>query len=385
MDKVNVAFVSNYYNHHQKPFCDEISNIVGKDNFVFIETSPIPQNRIKLGYPVLKDEYVLRSHESIENEKRAKSIINDCDILIFGQADKRLLEQRYKTNKITFFYSERLFKKGLEPLKYIYRYFKLRQFINKKSNYLLCSSAFACEDYNTFGLFKNKCYKWGYFSRPPIVEDFESLFAIKKPNTLLWCGRFLKLKRPMDAVLCVEKIVKQGKQVSLKMIGDGDLYDEIKEYVINHGLTNFISVIGQISSSMVFEEMKKASILLFTSDFNEGWGAVLGEAMTFGCVPVASHACGSSPFLINDRNNGFIYRCGNIDEMSERVSCLIDNPDIVFQMAKNAYLNLNQIWSPKNAARRFLELSQAILNNSENPYIDGPCSYAKRLKNNWYK
>lgn len=51
-----------------------------------------------------------------------------------------------------------------------------------------------------------------------------------------------------------------------------------------------------MKASEVRSYMEKADIYLFTSDFNEGWGAVLNESMNSGCAVVASHAIGSVPF-----------------------------------------------------------------------------------------
>ena len=46
----------------------------------------------------------------------------------------------------------------------------------------------------------------------------------------------------------------------------------------------------------------------------EGWGAVLNEAMNSGCACIASHAIGSAGFLIEHGENGFVYRDGDMDD-----------------------------------------------------------------------
>jgi glycosyltransferase involved in cell wall biosynthesis len=45
-------------------------------------------------------------------------------------------------------------------------------------------------------------------------------------------------------------------------------------------------------------------VFIFTSDRNEGWGAVLNEAMGSGCAVVAADLIGSVPYLIEHKKMG---------------------------------------------------------------------------------
>ena len=72
-------------------------------------------------------------------------------------------------------------------------------------------------------------------------------------------------------------------------------------------LEDCVHMLGAMSPDEVRKHMEQANIFLFTSDRNEGWGAVLNEAMNSGCAVVASHAIGSVPYLIKNGNNGYIY------------------------------------------------------------------------------
>ena len=53
--------------------------------------------------------------------------------------------------------------------------------------------------------------------------------------------------------------------------------------------------------------MERADIYLATSDRQEGWGAVINEAMNSGCAVVADHMMGAVPYLISHEENGMIY------------------------------------------------------------------------------
>ena len=141
-----------------------------------------------------------------------------------------------------------------------------------------------------------------------------------------------------------------------------------------------------MSPEQVRVNMEKADIFLFTSDFNEGWGAVLNESMNSGCAVVSSHAAGATPFLVSDEKNGFIYESRNITDLYEKIKYLLENSEETKKIGKEAYKTITELWSPKVAANRFLELSNSILNTGNCLlFSNGPCSPSKPLKNNWYK
>ena len=131
--------------------------------------------------------------------------------------------------------------------------------------------------------------------------------------------------------------------------------------------------------------MREHEIFLFTSDKNEGWGAVANEAMSNGCVLVGSSAIGSVPFLLKDGVNGCIFRSGDIDSLTTKVEWLLNHKEERKQISIKAYNTMNNLWSPKQAAERFLKLAECLSKGMETPFIEGPCSKAKVLHNNWYK
>ena len=66
---MKIVFVSNYFNHHQKALSDAFFNYTN-GNYFFIQTSPMSEERIKLGY---KEEclpnYVLVSYDDCTKER----------------------------------------------------------------------------------------------------------------------------------------------------------------------------------------------------------------------------------------------------------------------------------------------------------------------------
>lgn len=382
---MKVVFLSNFYNHHQSSFSMAMDKLTD-NNFYFIETSEMPNERKNLGYGIEKPKFVMQWYND-EQKETCVNIINDADAVIYGSAPYELIKNRLNQGKLTLVYSERLFKRGFSYTKWLVRVYKYKKLYGgRKKVYLLCASAFSSYDYNRLGVFKNKAFKWGYF--PPVKKyKVDDLIDSKIPNSILWCGRFIDLKHPEMPIEVVKKLKENGYNVNLKFVGDGELRESIENLVKNYGLENEVELVGSVKSDTVRSYMEESKIFLFTSDFNEGWGAVLNEAMNSACAVISSHAIGSTPFLIKDKENGLIFKSQDVNDLYNKVKYLLDNEDKAKTLGKNAYETIINEWNAENATKKLLGLIESILkgNDSTELYTDGVCSKAKILKNNWYK
>lgn len=383
----SVVFVSNFFNDHQKAFSEAMYEIYG-ENYSFIETSQISDARIKMGMnmPSLPS-YAISMEEFVHNRAIYEEMINNAHVVIYGSAPFALVKKRIYENKLTFRYSERPLKKGLEIRKYPIRFVRWHKWYpNSKSVYLLCSSAYAYADYAKFGLFKRKAYKWGYFPEIKRYEDIQSLIAAKKPSTLLWAGRLINWKHPEMALEIARRLKTQGYDFRLDIIGNGDMETLLNDRISSDGLGDCVHMLGSMQPEQVREHMERSEIFLFTSDRQEGWGAVLNESMNSACAVVASHAIGSVPFLIEDGKNGLIYQDGNLEDLYQKVKWLLDHNDDRCQIAENAYRTMTEQWNAENAAKRLIALSEAILNGEKKSEVfsNGVCSRAGILQDDWY-
>lgn len=383
-----LVFISNYFNHHQKPLSDEFYKILG-DGYKFIETEPMSEERKKLGWGESEiPAYVISSEKFDSDREKYQSIIDDADVLIFGSAPRLCIENRIKNKKVIFKYSERPIKQKTKKWKYPIRLYTWRKLNPQTDNIkMLCASAYTSADYAKFGLYKNKCYKWGYFTEVKEYSDIDKLISDKKKASILWCARFIDWKHPEKAIEVANRLKADGYNFELNIIGTGLMEDEIRNLIDSYNLNVCVRILGSMKPEEVREYMENSEIFLFTSDRGEGWGAVLNESMNSACAVVASHAIGATPFLLEDKVNGLIYKDDSMDDLYNKVKWLLDNPDKRKMMAKKAYLTMSEEWNAINAAKKFIVLSNAVLNGEKTPELfeKGVCSKAKVLKDGWYK
>lgn len=385
---MKIAFISNYYNHHQQMLSECLYRETNGE-YRFIETGVMRQERKNLGYEIRKKpDFILHTYLEKEELQMAEEWIGNADVVIVGSAPEELIKRRVKSGKLIFRYSERPLKNGLELHKYCYRYLKWHKHNPRKSEiYLLCASAYTAADYAKFGLFKNRCYQWGYFPKLVEYNNINELICNKRDNSILWVGRFLEWKHPDDALLVAHKLKEAGYHFQLNFIGSGEMEMQLKEMIVQKGLEDCVQILGSMKPDLVRSYMEQSQIFLFTSDRKEGWGAVLNEAMNSGCAVVASHECGSVPFLLEDGKNGMIYESHNTEMLYEKVKYLLDHMKITSYLGQNAYRTILLEWNADIAAKRLMILSKKILEGVKTPdlYSNAVCHKAKKINDRWHK
>ena len=278
---MKIVFVSNYLNLHQLPLTQKLYERLG-NNFVFIATEPIEQERIQLGFLDLNKRYsfVLSAYESNQAKKEALNLLKEADVAIMGSCGAKFLKTRLKTRKLTFKYSERFFKGDntlWTRLKYFYIAMRYLKPLEKKDIYFLCASAYTAADLNKYTDMRGRHFRWAYFREIPNIDLSQCLQA-KQDKTLLWVGRMVKWKHPEAAINLAKKLKALNYNFKLKMVGDGELKEDIQKQVLEEQLTDCVEVLGGLPPQEVKACMEKSQIFLATSDFQEGWGVAAEDA-----------------------------------------------------------------------------------------------------------
>ena len=376
---MEIVFVSNFLNHHQIPLCEELRVLA--ESFWFIAT----ENGTSQGYQVSQSrEYVI----DYQTEKaRALEKILSADAVVFGSCPNELIQTRMRCNKLSFLFSERFFKKGTWR-RWIPKTRKaVRDRIVKhadKQMYALCASAFLPYDLSLLRFPSDKCLRWGYFPRGKCYEDVNALLEKKRKNSILWAGRMISLKHPELAVYTAKRLTEEGCDFSMNIIGDGPLKADLQKQIDACGLSQKVHILGSMKPEQVRDYMEQSEIFLFTSDRNEGWGAVLNEAMNSACAVVASSAIGSVPYLVEDGQSGLIFRSERKDDLVDKVKILLTHPEERAKLGESAYRTIAEEWNANIAARRLVEMIDIFLKeNKLVAYDRGPCSRAEVLGDNW--
>ncbi len=380
---MKIVFASNFFNHHQSSLSDEFYRRTGGE-YRFISTETIQEERIKMGWSTKKAPYVMQYNETAEI---CQDLIDNADVVILGNAPMELIKRRLKEKKLTFLYSERIYKRKYQWYKWAIRTWRFFwRFSRYKNLYMLCASAYTAGDYAKNFAFINKAFKWGYFTEVKKYDDIEKILEWKHPVSILWVARLIEWKHPELPILIAKRLKEDGYNFEMNIIGNGRLESSLTEMISNYNLEKNVRMLGSMPPQEVRERMEQSEIFMFTSDRNEGWGAVLNESMNSACAVVASHAIGSVPYLIKDNENGLIYKDGDEDDLYDKVKFLLDNPSKRIEFGKKAYETMLGEWNAEVSAERLIKISKKILSKENtNVFLSGPVSKAKVIRDNWYK
>jgi glycosyltransferase involved in cell wall biosynthesis len=364
------------------PLVEELNKIKDVQAY-FVETVELPDQFRKGGFKDFSDnDYLIRAWRDKDQWDRALDLAKSADIMIVSPSCPKVFErERLNKGLLTFELSERPLKRGFPNFfsranlrnQYLYHF----EFKNKPL-YMLCLSGFTAYDESIMHSFKDRCFRFAYLPRIE-DQDVDRILSQKKNEKkikFIWCARFIKWKHPELVVLLAEKLVHDGYDFEINMIGSGVLHEKIKKMIVSKNLQNYVHLLGNHPNAEVLKIMQNHHIFIFTSDRREGWGVVLNEAMGQVCCPITSNKLGAAPYLMKHKVNGLVFESGNIDSLYQNAKFLMDNPDFICQYASKAYETVHDIWNPTFVANRLYKLCKSISEGNSSLFESGPCSLA---------
>ena len=391
---MKLVFYSLILNNHQANVADELWQLT-RHNYCFVELANLQGEHHKGDTHNYGDRpYLLQAWRSEDAYSKAMDLARTAECCVFsGVQALPFQKERMRLGLFSFDMSERWLKRGFMNL---FSPAIMKMFLayrvgrwSKKPIYKLCCSAFAASDQYKLHTYYGRCYKWGYFTR---VEKFDveatSDVSTSNITPLMWCSRYLMLKHPELPILMAHRLKRNGYGFVLDMYGNGEYEKAAQRLAADLEVTDVVHFIGVKPNNELLADMRRHSIFLFTSDRNEGWGAVANESMANGCVLVASDAIGSSPYLIDDGKTGLLFKSPRtssnidkpdmaaLDELCGKVEYLLGNPGKRQEIRRRSLALMWDEWNPRVAAERLLALIDCLRNGQESPYSEGPCSKA---------
>ncbi|MBQ7840764.1 MAG: glycosyltransferase family 4 protein [Lachnospiraceae bacterium] len=386
---MKTVFISNYINHHQIPFSDALYELLGED-YHFIQTEEMEAERVAMGWALdaAQIPYVVFADQEKE---RCLELIEEADLVLAGWTKRTdLFLPRMESAKLTIRISERIYREGqwkaISPRGLIAKYKEHIRFRNKPV-YLLCAGAYVASDFSLIGAYPDKMLKFGYFPEMR-RQDKEQLFERKRREAaeglqLVWAGRFIELKHPEYVTRLAKELMAENRKFHVHLIGSGPMEARLKQEISAAGMEAHFTCYGFLKPDEVRDIMERCQIHLFTSNYLEGWGAVLNESMDSGCCPVANAQIGAVPYLITDGVNGCVYADGSYENFAAKVKELFAHPDRIEKLGQKACCTIAEEWNAKRAAKACVEFYEGW--KAGNPVIQksGPFSKAPVISARW--
>jgi len=182
-------------------------------------------------------------------------------------------------------------------------------------------------------------------------EIFATVNPDYKSNNLLAVGRFAYKKAPYLTILAFKIAVENNPNLTLTMIGDGELFSVCQNMVNALHLENSVYLKGALQPEEIREEMAKSfcfiqhSITAFNGD-SEGTPVSITEACTAG-LPVISTYHAGIPDIIIPNQTGLLVQEGDITTMAAMINQLANNRQKVKEMGQITKQNALENYSMK--------------------------------------
>ena len=132
---MKILFISNYYTHHQLPLCEAL-DMLTEHQFTFVETEAFSEERRHSGWETQDNVPFVKQYKELI--RSGNDDLMTADVVILGSAPLSVVHDRLKARKLVFLYTERVYKNGYQPLKWLPRLYRFwSRYGRHQSMYLL--------------------------------------------------------------------------------------------------------------------------------------------------------------------------------------------------------------------------------------------------------
>lgn len=166
-----------------------------------------------------------------------------------------------------------------------------------------------------------------------------------------------KIKGYEDLKCLVNYLKESKKNITIYVFGKGSLDKKISS--IENKILK-IKQLGYINSNQIIDLFQKSDILLYPSKIDNLPNTLI-EAQACG-LPAITYNSGGCVEIIKDKKTGFVVN--SLEEMKNTLNIILNNPQSLTKLSKNARKNAIQNFSIKTMTKKYISLFRKILNEN---------------------
>jgi N-acetyl-alpha-D-glucosaminyl L-malate synthase BshA len=162
--------------------------------------------------------------------------------------------------------------------------------------------------------------------------ELRKILAPNGESLLVHVSNFRPVKRPVDCVEILARVLKQNINARLVMVGDGSERTNAEHRALCLNIHDRCSFVGK--QPKIVDYLSVSDVLLLPSE-QESFGLAALEAMACE-VPVVASRVGGVPEVVDDGETGFLSDVGDVEKMAKDAARLLADPDLCRQMGRHA-------------------------------------------------
>lgn len=186
---------------------------------------------------------------------------------------------------------------------------------------VICISKFMKQKLDTNPILKNRTIVIYNFT------DFERNILGKKGNYILYFGRFANEK----GIKTLIEVCRMLPNINFVFAGSGPLKN-LLENIKN------INNVGFKSGEDLKKLIQEARFTIVPSEWYEPFGLTIVESLKMG-TPVVGSDVGAIPEIIENNKTGMLFKCGDVEDLKNKIKRLWNNEKMLYFYSKNSMKN----------------------------------------------
>lgn len=220
----------------------------------------------------------------------------------------------------------------------------------KNINLFLFASDFMA--YKTEEFWGRGNFNWGKLRNPFKVPKRHQ--ELVRSNYGLYFGRLIE-EKGVDLIL---KALINNKNIPFKIIGDGPLLSELKDFATIKNLKN-VEFLGSMWGEDLEDVLYKARYVVVPSVWHENLPYVILQSFAAG-VPVIGSNLGGIPELVT-KERGILFDISDINTLEKSIEKLFYNPELAFKLGSNGRNYVINNFNDENFYKEIINNYQKIL------------------------
>jgi len=207
---------------------------------------------------------------------------------------------------------------------------------------------------------RNKVIEFGIhgakiFHIPTFVDSREYSPEYNGDNYFIYFGRVSKEK----GLFTLVQAMKDIRTSKLLIIGEGELKKDLGKYILQENIAS-VKFLGHIKGERLKTTIRNSLFAILPSEWYENCPYSVLEAFALG-KPVIGSNIGGIPELIEDGVDGLLFEPGNAEDLSAKISYLLNRRHLVQQMGRNARKKVKEEYNPELYYERLMEIYQRLM------------------------
>ena len=153
----------------------------------------------------------------------------------------------------------------------------------------------------------------------------------EKKNTIVSIGRLTKQKNHQFLIKTFSQIVKDKKDLKLKILGKGELKKDLENLINEKGLKNNIELVGHVDN--IYKYLDNSFCFILTSRWEDPGFVIIESAAAKVLILTSDCESGPKEFIEKNETCGYLYKEGDEDsfikKFNEMYNDYFSNQDLI--------------------------------------------------------